>query len=367
MSMQFVGHDFALQLSRRVDTLAQRQAGEQRLAAGCFALYRSAMNPATFDLNLIRALDALLTEKNVTRAAAQLRVTQQAMSGSLRRLRLHFADELFVAVGRRLEPTPLGAALKDPVHELMLNFERMLHVTPKFEPSTSARRFRVALSDYAGIVFLPAFMPLLAARAPNVICEFRPMNNGVFNDLEQGNLDFCMLPSNWRLYQSTQPARLRSLKLFSDDFVCIVAEDNPDVGDILTADDYSALGHAELHFSGGVRSIVEDAWEIAGLDVKVVAIATSFTSLLFLVPGTRLIATAQRKLVNAFIAMLPIRSVECPIAIERLHEDLSWHARHDADPAHRFLRSLFAEAANTLNDQFQVLQPAIVDGIIRYD
>ena len=78
------------------------------------------MQETLFDLNLIRALDALLVERNVTRAAERLCVTQQAMSGSLRRQRDYFADELLVRVGRHLEPTPLGAALKGPIRELTL-------------------------------------------------------------------------------------------------------------------------------------------------------------------------------------------------------------------------------------------------------
>ncbi len=306
------------------------------------------MNLSTFDLNLIRALDALLTETNVTRAARQLHVTQQAMSGSLRRLRQHFADELLIAVGRRLELTPLGLALREPVRQLMLHFGQTLEITPSYDPKTSTRHFRIALSDYAGIVFLPAFMPLLARQAPHTVCEFRPIDDSVFFDLEQGNLDFCLLPDNWRLYQSTQPAGLRSLRLFDDDFVCVVANDHPDVGETLSLADYSAMAHTAVQFSGGVRSIVEDAWVKAGLDVAVAASATSFVSLLFMIPGTRLVATAQRKLVNAFGAMLPIRSLACPIDIELLHEDLSWHSRHELDPAHKYIRSLFAEAAEVL-------------------
>lgn len=306
------------------------------------------MNPTTFDLNLIRALDALLTTKNVTHAAGKLHVTQQAMSGSLRRLRSHFADDLLVSVGRRLELTPLAAALKESVHELMLQFERTLELTPEFDAFTSARHFRLAISDYAAIVVLPVLMPLLAVQAPRIVCEFKPIDNSVFEEVEQGNLDFCLLPSNWRLYQSTHPAGLQSLSLFDDDFVCVVAADNTVVGDQISLDEYQSLGHAAVEFGNRIRSMVENAWILAELDIAVVATTTNFASLLYMVPGTRLIATAQRRLAKTFAGLLPIRIVECPVAIEMLHEDLSWHQRHDLDPAHRFVRGLFNDVATRL-------------------
>lgn len=308
------------------------------------------MNPATFDLNLLRALDGLLAEKNVTRAAEKLNVTQQAMSGSLRRLRSHFGDELLIAVGRRLEPTPLAAALKQPLRELVLQIERTLGVTASFDSKTSEQHFRIAISDYAAIIILPSLMPLLAAHAPHIVCEFKPIDNSVFRDLELGNLDFCLLPSNWRLYQDTHPTGLRSMNLFTDDFVCVVAADNCDIGETLSFAEYTSQAHAAVRFGSGIRSMVENTWILAELDLTVTATATSFISLLFMIPGTRLIATAQRKLVQKFIGLLPIRSLDCPIDIDHLHEDLSWHERHELDPAHAFVRQLFAAAAATAVD-----------------
>ena len=188
-------------------------------------------------------------------------------------------------------------------------------------------------------------MPRLRAQAPGIVCEFLPIDSSIFQNVEDGNLDFCMLPSNWRLYQDTQPRGLRSLTIFEDDFVCVIDRNNPDVGDVMSKRQYAEQPHSVAHFGGGVRSLIEEAWSVARLDMNVAATATSFVSLMFMLPGTRLVATAQRKLADAFATMLPIRTVECPIPIERLTENLSWHIRNEGDPAHQFIRGLFASSS----------------------
>lgn len=303
---------------------------------------------AHFDLNLLRALEALLREKNVTRAAEQLHVTQQAMSGSLKRLREHFGDELLIRVGGHLEPTPLGAALLGPVREVMLQIAQALETTPSFDPGRAVRRFRIAMSDYATVTILPRLMAQISATAPGITCEIQLIDDAVFRDIEAGELDFCVLPSNWRLYQDTKPEGVRSLTLFQDDFVCVVDRDNPAVGDALTLSEYLSLSHNVVRLGGGVLSIVENAWIVNQVAPKITATTTSFASLIFMIPGTPMVATAQRRLAMSLSRMLPIRILDCPIPVETLQEDLSWHVRNDLDPAHRFLRETFLCAAATM-------------------
>ena len=138
--------------------------------------------------------------------------------------------------------------------------------------------------------------------------------------------------------------------MFEDDFVCVVDARRRDIGGTLSLDQYLTLPHNTVRLGAGMRSIVEIAWSARQLDVRINATAASFATLLFMVPGTRLVATAQRKLAQAFARMLPIRLVECPIPIENLNECLSWHARHQQDPAHVFLRELFSTAAQLMGE-----------------
>lgn len=100
------------------------------------------------DLNLLVALDVLLEEQNITRAAERLHMTQSATSGVLARLRTYFEDELLVQVGRKMQPTPYATELAKPVREVLLTIQSSITAKPVFDPATSKRHFRLVTSDY---------------------------------------------------------------------------------------------------------------------------------------------------------------------------------------------------------------------------
>lgn len=303
----------------------------------------------SFDFNLIRSLSVLLAEKNVTRAAEKLGISQQALSHALRRLREHFGDELLLRVGRRFELTPLASALEVPVRELMLQISSTLQTLPLFEPELSTHRFRIAMTDYAHLTLLPKIAQVLAQRAPNISIECFPVDTHVFDSLERGDLEFCVMPRNPRPWMQTLQPWFRSQHLFSDDFVCVVDKENPEIGDTLDMDQYLNAHHAVVQFRSRGMTIIQDAWIKHKLELKVAVKAASFASLVFILPGTRLIATVQRRIANALSPSIAVRILESPLPIEQLHETLDWHERNDSDPAHSFMRSVFAEAAAMLN------------------
>src|SRR5215207_203605 len=98
------------------------------------------------DLNLLVALDALLSEKSITRASRRLNLSQSATSGVLARLRDYFKDELLVPVGRNLILTPLAVSLVDPVRDVLLQIQRTIEIKPEFDPATATREFRLFAS-----------------------------------------------------------------------------------------------------------------------------------------------------------------------------------------------------------------------------
>lgn len=298
-----------------------------------------------FDFNLLRALDVLLHERNVTRAANELHVTQQAMSGSLKRLRHHFDDELLMRVGHHLEPTPLALALVEPVRDAILQIELALETAPVFSPELTKRHFRVAMSDHASLTLLPHLMAYLAHRSPSITFEIRPVDKDGLYDLDVGNLDFCIFPQSLHLYQSGSSDCIRTMPLFTDDFVCVVDRNNPDVGRTLTLDQYVTMRHTAMMIGGGVRSLVEDAWLLNNISPPIAATASNFSYLISMIPGTPLIATVHRRVAMRFKQMLPIRLLKCPFKIDCLQQQLNWHMRYDKDPAHRFVRQAFVSAS----------------------
>ena len=304
-----------------------------------------------FDLNLLRALHVLLRERNVTRAANELHVTQQAMSGSLKRLREYFEDPLLVRVGQNLEPTPLAHAVVSPVRDSMQKIALALETTPTFTPEITKRHFRMAMSDHASLTVLPSLIAELAHIAPGISYEIQPVTKHTMNDLDLGDLDFSIMPKNLHVHQanpSSWSGNIRTTHLFDDRFVCVVDENNPLVGDRLTLEDYIDMRHAALKIADGSHTLAEVSWINAGIAPHVAATASNFTTLICMVPGTPLVATVHERLAVKFQSMAPVRIVECPVEIDDTRQELNWHFRHDNDPIHRFVRDAFVAAGKRM-------------------
>jgi DNA-binding transcriptional LysR family regulator len=308
------------------------------------------MDLSHFDLNLLRTLDVLLREQNVTRAAERLHVTQQAASGALQRLRQHFGDEILTRVGRHLEATPLAKSLIVPVREALLAAQAALDTRPTFEPLDARTTCRIVMSDYSLLVLLPRFLRHLSARAPHMRCEVYPVTKNSFDRLAMGDLDFCLTAHDVRLYGSHRPNKhIRSEPMFQEDFVCVVDPTMIDVSKGVSLTTYRSLRHNTVAFGEGITTIVETAWTASSFEYDVAVTAPSFAALLFMLPGTPLIATAQRRLALTLAPRLGLAVVECPIKVPKLQENLMWHERSDNDPAHRFLRELLQTAVQDID------------------
>lgn len=308
------------------------------------------MTRGSFDLNLLRSLDALLRHRNVTRAAETQFVTQQAMSGSLRRLREHFDDPLLVRMGRTLELSPLARSLEAPVREALLRADAAVSTRPDFDPLTARLDIRIAMSDYATFVILPRLLRLLSKRAPNIVCRFEALNRHSLEAIELGEIDICITAGNWSLYPTYTPIPdIRVQPLFHEGFVCAVDSAIVQLRDELTVEQYASMRHNTAVFGQGIETVVEQAWRTERLPINVVASAPNFSSLLYMLPGTELIATVQRRLARALSPSLGLTLLECPIHIEPLEETLIWHQRSTEDPGHRFLREQLIEIASGID------------------
>lgn len=320
-----------------------------------------AVNLSHFDLNLLRALDALLEERSVTRAGARLFVTQQAASSALHRLRVHFGDELLTRAGRRLELTPLAVSLARPVREALLAAQAALDTRPSFDPAAARRTYRVVMSDYSSMVLLQRVLGRLTRQAPGIRCFVEPLARDSFERLDAGTLDFVVTAHEPRLYgDHYRAAGLRSSRLFHDDFVCVVDAAVELSHGLLTLAQYGAMEHSSVAFGQGIATLVERAWVACELDVRPLVTVPSFSSLIMAVPGTRLVATAQRRLARLLAPSLGLRIVECPLRVPLLQENLFWHERNHLDPASHFLRGLFEEASAELDDEVAQAERAAV-------
>src|ERR1043165_4601417 len=150
-----------------------------------------------FDLNLLVALDALLTERNVTRAGNRLNLSQSAMSGTLARLRHYFRDELLVPVGRQMVLTPVADGLVSPVRDILLQIRGTLGSKPRFEPATATRHLSLAVSDYVTDILMADVLRTARREAPGITFELRPVGRQATEALESGELDFLIAPEGY--------------------------------------------------------------------------------------------------------------------------------------------------------------------------
>lgn len=308
------------------------------------------MHHDKFDTNLLRTLDTLLVERSVTRAADRLCVSQPAMSGALQRLRDYFDDPLLVRAGRDMALTPLGESLVNPVRATLLQIEATLATRPVFDPAVARRSFTFGVSDYAAFVLMAPLLRQLAAEAPAIDCHVVPVGPEAYGDLEKGDLDLLVNVEGCELLSRHSAAQdLKMRKMLSDDFVCVVDEDHASIGDTLSLADYRRLPHVAVRFGHNLDTLVQQAWRREQLEPVVAATMPSFSATLFLLPGTQMIATVQRRLAEAMAPALRLKILECPVPIAQLRQILMWHPRSDLDPGHRYVRTLFAEIAATID------------------
>ena len=294
------------------------------------------------DLNLLVALDALLTERSITAAGVRVHLTQSAMSGALSRLREFFGDELLTQVGRKMVPTPLGESLAEPVRQILLQIKATIHTKPVFDPATSARQFSLMMSDYVDTVLMAEVLRRAEAAAPRV--RFDIVSNDVSSPteaIERADVDLLIMPKDY--LSEKHPSE----DLYTDDYGCVVWNDNPLVGDTLTKEQYLELGHVVLQFGRG-RIPVQDEWFLTKLGVtrRVEVLAMNFNSLPQHIVGSRRIATIHRRLAEFYARYLPLRILEPPYELPRLTEAVQWHSLFDADAGNRWLRTLLRQVAS---------------------
>jgi LysR family nod box-dependent transcriptional activator len=302
-----------------------------------------------FDLNLLIALDALLREKNVTRASEKLCVSQPGMSAALHKLRDYFGDQLLVRVGREMELTPRGLSLVEPVREALLRIQATLGTQPSFDPATTRREFTVIVSEEAVPGFLPAILQQVAAQAPDVRCRIELISQTALTRLEYGEADLCLCLDNLRLYEArAYPESLRSVRLRPVRWLCAVDRDHPSVGDTLSAEQYYALPHVFGRPSGYSASAEELVRRLFDIDLTVQLTVPSLLHLPLVLAGTSYVATVPERVAGMFATLMPIKTFPLPFPAHEQYEILLWHKRNEPDPAHAWLRQLIVALARTV-------------------
>ena len=302
------------------------------------------MNPdiRNLDLNLLKALDALLDERSVTRAANRLSLTQPAVSGMLSRLRESFADPLFVRAQRGIVPTSRAEQLAAPVKKLLADIEGMLQ-PQSFDPLTASMTIRIASTDYALRAVVVPFLNALRIQAPNIRVSVQPVDHQELqNQLDRGEIDLALVTP-----EAVTPG-LHAIALFDESYVCVMRTDHPDaLNGRLSLDRFCALDHALVSpAGGGFHGVTDDALEKLGRSRRVTVSVTSFLVLPEILTYSDIIAVVPRRLA---VNNIGLTSIEPPVEIPGFRKILAWHERTQRDAGHRWVRSLIVETLRTLD------------------
>lgn len=294
------------------------------------------MNLAGIDVNLVVALDALLRERNVTRAAKRLGLGQSATSHALKRLRDHFGDRLLAPVGRELVLTERGKALVAPAAAAVAELERVFAGPARFDPKTSKRVFRIAATDNLELYVLPRLAALLAKEAPQVDLRFFHLPKDWSAALARGEFELKLGR------KSPIDEALRGDDLFDDRLVCVVRHGHP-VRTKLTLARYAALSHILVAPGETERSPIDALLAREGLARRVAIAVPHFLVALFTVAASDHALTVPERLVVAAPA-LRLRAVPLPFPATTYTLSQVWAERSERDEGHVWLRGLIRRA-----------------------
>jgi DNA-binding transcriptional LysR family regulator len=294
------------------------------------------------DLNLLAAFDALMGERNVTRAAARVGVSQPAMSAALSRLRKLCGDPLFLRSPQGLLPTPRARELAEPLSAALRQIESVLVKKPAFVPASAALTFTLGLSDYPAFVLMPALVRALAERAPGVSLSVHSFNDRdhAVDLLDSGTVD-CAIG-----VAPTHPdSRILTLPILKDEFVTIVANQHPAARRGMDMKTFLSLAHVLVSPEGERHGLVDQELAQRGKRRTLAVTLPQMFAAPVIVAGTRTTATVMKRVALTSAAARKLALYPPPVPLPEMVFDLIWHRRTDSHPAQQWFRELIASVA----------------------
>jgi DNA-binding transcriptional LysR family regulator len=295
-----------------------------------------------FDLNLLVALDALLTERNVTRAAERVFIAQPAMSRALARLRRQFDDPLLVRIGREFRLTPVAEALVEPVRDALLQVQAALGTRPVFEPARSKRVFSLMVPDFVAPLLMPSVLRTLMTESETVKVRLENWSSTGPERLVNGEIDlFVSLDTPRVLGLREFPDSLCRAELMPIRWVCAAASDHPATRKTLTRTEFGKLPQVYVWPPGDTLPVTEAISRQLGVELDLRVVTDNVLGVGFLLPGTRLVAILPEPLAKMLASFLAIRYVALPAGLlQDRRVELFWHRRSEPDPGHAWFRDL---------------------------
>jgi len=307
------------------------------------------MNFRTLDLNLLRVFDVVMVERNVTRSAERLAMTQPAVSNALRRLREAIGEELFVPGSTGVTPTPQAVALWPAIRDALAGLRDLLD-PQGFDPAHDERRFTLAMADATAAVILPRLLAAFEQTNSRVSLQVDPLTTRDPRALlERGGADAAIgfFPDVARAVAASLGGGETVLDaLYEGDYVCAMRRDHPLAAQVpLTLDAYCAAAHARVSFAGRPHGFVDETLARLGRSRRVALVVNHYAAVVQVLRQTDLLAVLPRRFVDASDAADSLRATALPFEMPRVEIGLLWHRRHERDAAQRWLRETIVRIA----------------------
>ncbi len=305
------------------------------------------MNLQTMDLNLLLVFEALMSERNVTRAAKRLGLSQPAMSNALTRLRRTFDDQLFLRTPSGMTPTPLAQSLGVIISTALAQLRAALEEKREFDPAASEQVFHVLANDYAEILLLPSLLQTLHNQASRIRLRFhRPRN--LFEPPSASALkDSFDLALGFYADSLALDSSIRSEKLWEEKNVCIVRQHHSVLRGKLTLRQYAEADHVAVFYKDEGQGVIDSLLAQKGYARNSALQVPHFASVPFAVAGSDLIATIPERLAMTFQKQLKLQVLPVPLNLPPFRLAMLWHERFHNDPAHQWLRVMISEQSAT--------------------
>jgi DNA-binding transcriptional LysR family regulator len=305
---------------------------------------------SNLDLNLLRAIVALLEAGTVSAAATKLGVSQPTLSGALARLRTYFGDPLFVRSSKGMVPTPRGTAVGEAARDILGQIDERLQTEVQFEPAREHSPFTFAMSDVGEMVFLPKLLRTLAAASPDTpvrSVSMRPAH--LAQSLADGEVDLAI-----GYFPDLKQGDFFQQRLFTHRFICLLRADHPVQGNRLTLNEFLALEHAVVHSEGRSQEIFESCLQERGLARRVAIFTPHFMTIPKLIAHSDMVVTVPHAV--GIIYGKPVhglKTIQPPFPSPRIELKQHWHRRVHKDARNVWLRHIVSQLFNADTDDWE--------------
>ncbi len=299
------------------------------------------MHISSLDLNLMTVFDALMVNRNVTKAGQDIGRSQPAVSHALARLRAIFGVRLFVKTNEGMVPTPRALRLHEQVRRALQYIETAINDEEAFDPVTAKRTFLIAMVEHAAFVLMPRLISRLSVDAPSI--NLNVVGVTEVPGVDQIDTDQCELAI--ALQSRDLPRHISSALVYREKFVCVMRADHPVLKTSFTLNDYLAYPHSAVRTSGNAVSLVDLALAELGFERRV-AVGISHVLLTnLLLPGSDLIASLPQRNAAFFASERGLAVRDLPFEVPEFETHMAWHQRYEDDPGHRWMRNLIKQVA----------------------